>query len=56
MVTIDNRKIKNNSAYRMTEEERIEITNKLKEAILLNNSNPQKNEWDSNTYRNKYGL
>lgn len=56
MVTVDNRKIKNNLTYKMTEEERMEITNKLKDAILINNSNPEKTEWNSNTYKNKYCL
>ncbi len=56
MVTKESTKEKILPSYKMTEDEKIEITNQLKDAIDMNKKNPQKREWDSAIYRNKYGI
>lgn len=56
MITNESTKEKTLPSYKMTEDERIEITNQLKDAIEMNKKNPQKREWDSTSYRNKYGI
>lgn len=56
MIIVDNKKIKEIPSYRMSNEERFDITNQLKEAISLNKKFSKKREWDSNNYRKKYGL
>ncbi len=43
-------------SYKLTEYERLDMTNQLKEAMDFNKQNPQKKEWDSNEYRDKYGI
>ena len=46
----------NVESYKLTEKERIDMTNQLKDAIDFNKKNPQKYQWNSNEYRNKYGI
>ena len=41
-------------SYKMSEEEKINITNQLKDAIEMNKICPQKDEWNSKKYRAKY--
>ncbi len=56
MITSENSKQNVVPSYKMSDEERLDITNQLKDAIALNKAYPQKKEWDSNDYRKKYGL
>ena len=56
MVNIENKSQDLISAYKMTEDERLDITNQLKDAIEVNKAHQQKSEWDSKTYRDKYGV
>lgn len=56
MVTVENKKQNDTIVYKMTDEERLDITNQLNDAIKLNKDNPKKREWNSNNYRVKYGI
>ena len=44
-----------NFNYVTLDEERLNITNQLNDAISLNNNHPKKNEWNSSSYSKKYG-
>ena len=51
------KKVDNNiQSYKMTNEEKLNITNELKDAIEINKKFPQKMEWSSKKYREKYGI
>ena len=56
MINTNEKKQDVSPSYKMSEEERINITNQLKDAIEMNKIHPQKDEWNSKKYREKYGL
>lgn len=56
MISTENRADDTIKSYKMTEEERLKITNELKDAIEFNKKNSQKRNWDSRVYKDKYGL
>ena len=56
MISTKNRVDDTTKSYKMTEEERLKITNELKDAIEFNKKNSQKRNWDSKVYKEKYGL
>lgn len=43
-------------SYKMTNKEKLNITNELKDAIEINKDFPQKMKWSSKKYREKYGI
>lgn len=44
------------NTYKMSAEERENITNQLEEAFIINAQNPQTKLWNSKEYREKYAL